>query len=87
VPNATTELHAKAEIQPALPKSVIRHWEGIFHNKHKTSPGYDKDVCFHIPDYSKPIKFQSARFLQDGSSSPTPHDGSPPAVLDFVPLP
>ena len=68
--------HADASVQPALLKPIIRPWEELVHNKHKTGLGYDKDVSFHIPDYTKPIIFQSAGFL---------YESSPEAVLDPVP--
>ena len=71
-------LHADAETQSALPKPIIRPWEQLVHNKHRTGLGYDKDLSFHIPDYAKPIQFQSVRFI---------HDSSPPAILDSAPLP
>ena len=87
VPNKSARLHAYAEVQLAFSKPIIRPWEELVHNKHKTGLGYDKDVSFHIPDYSKPIQFQSYRFLQDGSSSPAPHDSSPLAVSDSGSLP
>jgi len=87
VPNEAAKSHADAEIQFALPKLVIRPWEEFVHNKHKIGLGYDKVVSFHIPDYSKPIQFQSAGFLQDGSSSLAPHDSSSSIVSDFGPLP
>ena len=50
-------VHADAEIQSALPKPIIRPWEQLVHNKHRTGLGYDKDLSFHIPDYAKPIQF------------------------------
>lgn len=50
-------LHADAEVQLALPKPIIKPWEHLVHNKHRTGLGYDKDVFFHIPDYSKPTQF------------------------------
>ena len=78
VPNEATVVHADVEVQFALPNPIIRSWEGIFHNRHKNGLGYDKDMSFHIIDYSMPIQFQSARFLQDSS---------PSAVLDSTPLP
>ena len=78
MPNEGEKLHVEAEIQSVLPKSIIRPWEELVHNKYRTSLGYDKDVSFHILDYSKPIKFQSAGFL---------HDSSPSAVPDYAPLP
>ena len=53
----TTRLHADVEVQLALPKHIIRPWEELVHNKKITSLGYDKDVSFHILDYTKPIIF------------------------------
>jgi len=41
VPNEAV-VHADAEIQSALPKSIIRPWEELVHNKHRTGLGYDK---------------------------------------------
>ena len=78
VPCTRADLHADATVQPALPKPIIRLWEELVHNKHRTGLGYDKDVTFHIPDYTKPIIFRSAGFL---------YDSSPAAILDHVPLP
>ena len=78
VPNEATVVHADAEIQPALPKSVIRPWEEHVHNKHITGLGYGNDVSFNILDQSKPIHFQSARFR---------HDSSPSAIPNSTPLP
>lgn len=66
------------KIRHTIPKTIIKVWEELVHNKHKTGLGYDKDVSFHISDYSKPIQFHSAGFL---------HDNSPSAVLDSGPLP
>ena len=51
VPNKAEIVHADAETQSAIPKPIIRPWEQFFHNKHRTSLGYDKDFSFHIPDY------------------------------------
>ena len=67
------DLHAYAATQPALPKPIIRPWEELVHNKHRTGLGYDKDVTFHIPDYTKPIKFQSAGFMYDSSPAAVPN--------------
>ena len=50
-------LHADAAAQPALPKPIIRPWEELVHNKHRKRLGYEKELSFHISDYSKPIKF------------------------------
>ena len=78
VPCTRADVHADAAVQPALLKPIIRPWEELVHNKHKNSLGYDKDVTFHIPDYTKPIIFQSAGFL---------YDSSPAAISDHVLLP
>ena len=51
------DVHADVAAQPALLKPIIRPWEELVHNKHRTGLGYDKDVSFHIPDYTKPIIF------------------------------
>jgi len=85
MPNKTTVVHADAETLSALPKPIIRPWEQLVHNKHRTGLGYDKDLSFHIPDYSKPIQFQSAGFIHD--SSPAPHNSSASAVPYSAPLP
>jgi len=87
VPKEVAKSHADAEFQSALPKPIIRPWEELVHNKHRTGLGYEKDVSFHIPDYSKPIQFQSIGFLEDISSSLVLHDSSPSVVPDSAPLP
>jgi hypothetical protein len=61
---------SKKQVQNTLSKPIIRPWEEIIYNKNRTGLGYDKEVTFHIPDYSRPIKFQSAGFLQEASTSP-----------------
>lgn len=71
-PSTRAYLHAEANILPALPKRIIKHWEEIVHNKHRTDLGYDKDFSFHILEYSKPIKFQSVGFLYGNSPSAFP---------------
>jgi len=71
-------LQKEEKIQHTLPKLIIKPWEDLLHNKHRTSLGYDKDVSSHNPDYSKPIQFDSVGFL---------HDSSPLAVPDSGPLP
>ena len=78
VPCTRADFHADAAAHPALPKPIIRPWEELVHNKHRTGLGYDKDVSFHIPDYTKPIIFQSAGFF---------YDSSPAAIPDPVLLP
>ena len=85
VPNKAASVHADAETQSALPKPIIRPWEQLVHNKHRTGLGYDKDLSFHIPDYAKPIQFQSAGFIHDSSAAP--HDSSTSAVPDSTLLP
>ena len=77
VPCTRADVHADAAVQPALLKPIIRPWEELIHNKHRTSLGYEKDVSFHILDYTKPIIFQSARSL---------YDSSPAAIPDLAPL-
>ena len=72
------DVHADTEVQPTLLKPIIRPWEELVHNKDRTSLGYDKELFFHIMDYSKPIKFHSVGFLYDSSSS---------AIPDPAPLP
>ena len=78
VPSSKADLYADADVHTSPPKPIIRPWEELVHNKHKTGLGYDKELSFHILDYSNPIKFQSAGFL---------HDSSPTTVLDSAPLP
>jgi hypothetical protein len=60
------------QVQLSLCKPIIRPWEEIKDNKHRTSIGYEKEVTFHIPDYTKPIQFQSVGFLQESLYSPAP---------------
>ena len=72
VPYTRADLHADATSQLALLKPIIRPWEELVHKKHRTGLGYDKDVSFHIPDYTKPIIFQSAGFLYDSSPALVP---------------
>jgi hypothetical protein len=57
------------EVQPSLSKIIIGPWEEIRHNKHKTCIRYENEVTFHIPNYTKPIQFQSVGLLQEGSRS------------------
>lgn len=58
-------------------QAIIRPLGDLYSHKHKTSLGYDKEVFFHILDYSKPIKFQSVKFLHDSSPSPIPKFSPP----------
>jgi hypothetical protein len=63
---------SKKQVENTLSKPIIRPWEEIIYNKNRTGLGYDKEVTFHIPNYSKPIQFQSVGFLQDNSLSHVP---------------
>jgi len=43
-----------------IPKTFIRPWEEIRHNKHRTGLGYKEDildVSFPILGFAKPIQF------------------------------
>jgi hypothetical protein len=53
-----------------LSKTIIRPWEEIKNKRHRTSIRYEKDVAFHIPDYT--IQFQSVGLLQESSYSHAP---------------
>ena len=86
VPNKAARLHVDAEVQLAPPKPIIRPWEDLVHNKKRTGLGYDKDLSFHIPNYSKPIQFQSARFLQGGGLRMTTNTGMLSAVPGTLPI-
>ena len=59
-------------IQTNISRPIIRSWEEIRNNKHKTGLGYENDLTFHIPDYSKPLQFVSAGFLHENLTSPVP---------------
>jgi hypothetical protein len=61
---------SKKQVQNTLSKPITRPWEEINYNKNRIRLGYEKEVTFHIPDYSKPIQFQSVGFLQEVSTSP-----------------
>jgi hypothetical protein len=43
----------------------FRPWEELSFKKNRHGLGYDKGNNFHIPDYSKPIQFVSAGFLEE----------------------
>jgi hypothetical protein len=60
------------EVQLPLSKPIIRPWEEIRNNKHITDIRYEKEVTFHILDYTKPIQFQSVGLLQEGPYSSAP---------------
>jgi hypothetical protein len=51
--------------QNDLSKMVVRPWEELLFNKDRHGLGYDKGNNFHIPDYSKPVQFVSAGFLEE----------------------
>ena len=42
-------------VQGNLSKTIIGPWEEIKNNRHIIDIRYDKDLNFHISDYSKPI--------------------------------
>jgi hypothetical protein len=56
--------------QLPLSKQIIKHWEEIRQNKHRMGIGYENDVTFHNPYYTKPIQLQSVGLFQDNSHSP-----------------
>jgi hypothetical protein len=43
------------QVHNTLSKPIIRPWEEISYKKNRTRLGYDKEVTFHIPDYSRPL--------------------------------
>ena len=50
---------------PISSKPIIRPWEEIQNNKNRRGLGYvQDDANLHIPNYSKPIQFVSAGFLE-----------------------
>jgi hypothetical protein len=59
-------------VQLFLSKWIIRPWEEIKNNRHKTGIGYGNDVNFHNLDYTKPIQFQSVALQQESSHSSAP---------------
>ena len=61
---------SKQSMQNTLSKPIIKNWEEIINNKHRTWLGYENHLTFHIPNYSKPIRFVSARFLHENLISP-----------------
>lgn len=61
--NYICEGHFHTDVKPTVPKTFSRPWEEIFHNKNRSSLGYNKDVSFHVRDLSKPIQFHSVRFM------------------------
>lgn len=58
------------QVQLSSSKPIINPWEEIQRNKNQCGLGYDKDDNnLHIPDYSKPINFISAGFLDQVTST------------------
>jgi len=58
------------QIELVSSKQIIKPWEELQCNKNRRGLGYDKDENnLHILDYSKPIKFISARFLDQITST------------------
>jgi hypothetical protein len=53
------------EQQNNLSKMFVRPWEELSFNKDRHGLRYDKGNNFHIPDYSKPVQFVSAGFLEE----------------------
>jgi hypothetical protein len=70
--NETTSDSSTNANQLPLSKLIIRSWEEIRHNKHRTDIGNEKEATFHIPDYTKPIQFQGIGLLQESSHSLAP---------------
>jgi hypothetical protein len=54
---------SKQQVQNTLSKPIIRPWEEIIYKKNRTRLGYDKEVTFHIPDYSKPKLHETGKRL------------------------
>ena len=67
--NQTLLILTKQAQHNTFSKPIIIPWEEINNNKHRLGLGYDKEVTFHIPNYSRPIQFQIYGFLQENSSS------------------
>ena len=63
---------SKQWVQTNLSKPIIRPWEEIRNNKHRTRLRYENVLTFHIPDYSKPIQFVSAGFLHENLTTHVP---------------
>lgn len=63
MPNEATKIHTDAEVQSALPKSIIRPWENLVHNKYKNGLGYDKDVSFIFQITQIPSNFTVMGFF------------------------
>jgi hypothetical protein len=51
--NETTSYMNANEFELPLSKPIIIPWEEIRNNKHITGIGYEKEVTFHIPSYTK----------------------------------
>ena len=59
---------SKQQLRNDLSKPIIKPWEEIRYNRKRKGLGYEKDVTFHIPDYSKPIPFVSTGFINEESN-------------------
>ena len=59
---------SKQQLRNDLSKPIIRPWEEIRYNRQRKGLGYEKDVTFHIPEYSKPIQFVSVGFINEESN-------------------
>ena len=42
------DFHVNVNVQVPPPKPIIKPWEELVHNKHRTGLGYEKDVSFHM---------------------------------------
>jgi hypothetical protein len=48
------------QLQNDISEMFVRPWEELSFNKNRHDLGYEKGNRFHIPYYSKPVKFVSA---------------------------
>jgi hypothetical protein len=55
-------LEEHQQVQNDLSKIIVRPWEELQFNKNQHGLGYEKDISFHIPNYSKPIQFVSVSY-------------------------
>jgi hypothetical protein len=51
-----------------FPKRIVKPWEELKFNRNRHGLGYEKDIKFYIPNYSKPIQFVGADFLADSKN-------------------
>jgi len=65
-----SKCEVRHQVQNDISKRIIRPWEELHFNRNRHGLGYENKNNFHIPNYSKPFFFVSARFLQENSSSP-----------------